>query len=486
MNCWVKIKRSDWVFPTALLSFYGFFANCRPAEPFLTPYLVGPKNISEEVVTNYLFPIWTYSYLSLLCPVFLLTDLLRYKPLIVTQGLFLVTNYILLCFAHSLTAMTYLQFNYAMVTSTEVAYFSYIYSVIPPEHYQQATGYVRSAMLTGFAFGATLGQLLISLASTSYFHVNTITLGLMGVAFFISLGLPMPKHGMFFKSGVEVSMDTLTEASEGGKDLGKEEKGRCCAWKNLKHSGRQMLESLRESYSSRRLVQWSLWWALATAGYGQVFNYVQLMWDHIEPSSTSAVYNGGVEAVCTLVGAAAAFSVGHIRVQWGVWGELSLGVFSAVGAGCVFLMGLTNNIWLCYAGYAIFKASYMFLITITMFQIAVNLSMECYALTFGINTFVALTLQTILTAVVVDSTALGLDIVTQFIVYGGYYSTISVLFFIQGLYTVCKHYRTSAMGPNIDRPPPAILEGQYGPAINGKEDLGLQSPAQHDKEHSVP
>ncbi len=45
------MKRSDWVFPTVLLSLYGFFANCRPAEPFLTPYLVGPKNISEEVVS---------------------------------------------------------------------------------------------------------------------------------------------------------------------------------------------------------------------------------------------------------------------------------------------------------------------------------------------------------------------------------------------------------------------------------------------------
>ncbi len=39
--------------------------------------------------------------------------------------------------------------------------------------------------------------------------------------------------------------------------------------------------------------------------------------------------------------------------------------------------------------------------------------MECYALTFGINTFVALTLQTILTVIVVDNSALGLDIVTQ-------------------------------------------------------------------------
>lgn len=39
--------------------------------------------------------------------------------------------------------------------------------------------------------------------------------------------------------------------------------------------------------------------------------------------------------------------------------------------------------------------------------------MQCYALTFGINTFVALLLQTILTFIVVDEAVLGLDIVTQ-------------------------------------------------------------------------
>lgn len=39
--------------------------------------------------------------------------------------------------------------------------------------------------------------------------------------------------------------------------------------------------------------------------------------------------------------------------------------------------------------------------------------MQCYALTFGINTFVALLLQTIITLIVVDEAVLGLDIVTQ-------------------------------------------------------------------------
>uniref|UniRef100_A0A8D0AE76 Solute carrier family 19 member 3b n=1 Tax=Sander lucioperca TaxID=283035 RepID=A0A8D0AE76_SANLU len=258
---WAKLKSSSWAYPTAVLSLYGFFANCRVAEPFLTPYLIGPhKNISGEVVS-------------------------------------MADTYILLC------------------------------------------------------------------------HL--------------------------------------------------------------------LWQSFRESYSSRDLIYWSVWWALATAGYVQVFNYIQLMWDHIEPSATSSIYNGGVEAVCSLVGAAAAFSVGHIKVSWAVWGELALGLFSAVGTGAVFLMALTSSIWACYAAYVIFKSCYMLLITITTFQIASNLSMQCYALTFGINTFVALSLQTIITVIVVDEAALGLDIVTQFIIYGSYYAVISVLFLIRGTYTAC-------------------------------------------------
>lgn len=47
------------------------------------------------------------------------------------------------------------------------------------------------------------------------------------------------------------------------------------------------------------------------------------------------------------------------------------------------------------------------------YQIAVDLSMERYALVFGANNFAALALQTIITSVVVDTTGLGLPIVPQ-------------------------------------------------------------------------
>lgn len=47
------------------------------------------------------------------------------------------------------------------------------------------------------------------------------------------------------------------------------------------------------------------------------------------------------------------------------------------------------------------------------FQIAVNLSVERYALVFGINTFVALVIQTVIMVIVVDQRGLNLPISTQ-------------------------------------------------------------------------
>lgn len=53
------------------------------------------------------------------------------------------------------------------------------------------------------------------------------------------------------------------------------------------------------------------------------------------------------------------------------------------------------------------------LLYLLSFQIAANLSMERYALVFGVNTFIALALQTLLTLIVVDASGLGLEITTQ-------------------------------------------------------------------------
>lgn len=62
--------------------------------------------------------------------------------------------------------------------------------------------------------------------------------------------------------------------------------------------------------------------------------------------------------------------------------------------------------------------------------------MERYALVFGINTFVALVIQTILTLIVVDPRGLNLPISIQFLVYGSYFAVIAGIFLIRSLYVI--------------------------------------------------
>ncbi|XP_062438768.1 thiamine transporter 2-like [Rhea pennata] len=464
---------SSWIYPTLILCANGFFSTMKPSESFLTPYLTGPdKNLTIEEVTNQILPVWTYSYLVLLFPVFLITDYARYKPIIMLQGVSFIITWLLLLFAHGVVAMQVVEFFYGMVTATEVAYYAYIYSVVSTEHYQKATSYCRSITLVAATVAAVLGQLLVSLAHVSYFYLNAITLASLSLAFVCSFFLPMPQKSMFFhrKDGA----DSLQKPDKVLATVSPSEPHGCREDRDpvsvdprpapeqpadqpppQNHALRVLLQlskDLRECYSSRKLLYWSLWWALATAGFNQVVNYIQVLWDFRAPSHSSAVYNGAVEAIATFLGSATAMAVGYVKLNWDLSGELTLGIFSAMDAGSLFLMYFTNNIWACYAGYLAFKACYMLLITIATFQIAVNLSMERYALMFGFNNFVALVIQTILTVVVVDSKGLGLDISTQFLIYGSYFTVIAGIFLIRSIYIIIsiKCRNTSEAGESID------------------------------------
>ncbi|KAM8902339.1 thiamine transporter 1 isoform 1-T1 [Spinachia spinachia] len=446
--------RADWKYPTALLCIYGFFSTVKPLEPFLTLYLTGPdKNLTTEQVNNQIFPVWTYSYLCVLVPVFLLTDWLRYKPVVVFQGATLLITTAMLLWLKSVRAMQAMQFFYGVVTASEVAYFSYIYSVVDLKRYRKATSYCRSVQLLGYTAGSVLGQLLVSWELMSFNHTLVLTLALTAVALLVSCLLPMPGRSMFFHrrqktptAGPEGRRDGAGDARRGTEEpVGERRCSRVLA---------QLWEGFRQCYSSRRLLYWSVWWALATCGYNQTANYVQVLWEHVQPSQNFSVYNGGVEAASNLLGAATAYGIGFTEVRWEQWGELALGGFSGLGAGALFLMTFTGNIWVCYAGYVVFKCLYTLLITIAMYQIAADLSMERYALVFGANNFGALALQTVITSVVVDSGGLGLGIIPQFTVYASYFSVIAVVFSLRGLFTVWRSNKSQqSTSPGKEEPP---------------------------------
>uniref|UniRef100_A0A4W5L4P8 Solute carrier family 19 member 2 n=1 Tax=Hucho hucho TaxID=62062 RepID=A0A4W5L4P8_9TELE len=288
--------------------------------------------------------------------------------------------------------MQLLEFFFGLATATDIAYYSYIYSVVEPAQYQRVTGYCRSITLLGSAAGSLAGQLLVSVAQIPLLYLSIITL----------VGL----------------VDVL----------------------------RILWEDFLQCYSCPALLAWSVWWALSTCGYFQLVNYVQALWEKVRPSQEFEIYNGYVETVSTLLGALAAFGVGYIKVSWAVWGELALCIFSVVMAVAVYLMDTIRNIWVCYTSYVVFRATYMLLITIATYQIAANLSMQRYALVFGVNTFIALLLQTLLTVVVVDS--VGSIAVTTLLYY---FAVIAVIFLMAGLYKLVWRRRSQpAAQPQTD------------------------------------
>ncbi|KAG3275434.1 thiamine transporter 2-like [Ictidomys tridecemlineatus] len=318
MTCCQTSPNHSWLYPIVILCLFGFFFSMmKPSEPFIIVYLTGlDKNMSLST-TN--FPLWPYSYLVLLLPVFVLTDYVRYKPVIFLQGISFIVTWLLLLFGQGVKIMQLVEFVYGLVSATEVAYYAYIYSVVRPEHYQKVSGYCRSVTLVAYTAASVLAQLLVSLANVSYFHLHVISLASVSVAFFFSLFLPMPKKSMFFhaKPSKQASQKTpgqtaVPEEALRGDEAAHQEAGSLPrpgeesqasspkpkheAWRSCV----QWFQDLRECYSSKRLFYWSLWWALSTAGFNQVLNYVQILWDDKAPSQDFSIYNGAVEALETL------------------------------------------------------------------------------------------------------------------------------------------------------------------------------------------
>lgn len=102
METWLKVS--------LLLSVFGFLKEFRPSEPFIYEFLIGPwRNITEQQVNQEVYPVGTYAYLAQLIVVFLITDLCRYKALIITLGLSGIVTWTMLLWTESLLELQILE-----------------------------------------------------------------------------------------------------------------------------------------------------------------------------------------------------------------------------------------------------------------------------------------------------------------------------------------------------------------------------------------
>ena len=96
-----------------------------------------------------------------------------------------------------------MQFTYGIATSTEVAYYTYIYAKVPKTHYQKVTSFTRVAILLGRFVSGASSQLLVSgsiigLPSLDYRQLNYISLGSVSLATIVSFLLPKVNRTLYF------------------------------------------------------------------------------------------------------------------------------------------------------------------------------------------------------------------------------------------------------------------------------------------------
>ncbi|KAI3365995.1 hypothetical protein L3Q82_009821, partial [Scortum barcoo] len=460
---WEAEEPRKWKWAVIFLCFFGFMASIKPGEPFITPYLLSSeKNFTREQVTNEITPVLTYSYMVVLVPAFLLTDLLRYKPVLIIQG--------------------FMEFFYGITMACRVAYSSYIFSLVSPVLYQRVAGYSRSSVLLGVFTSSVLGQLCLSVGNISFYTLNAISLGFVSFGLLLAMCLPWPKRSLFFnrtrsqerkdEAAVKSELDKMNPKESGPSPAAPPSSA--SRWQDSVLV--QMLLEVRNVVRRPNLRLWSLWWVFNSTGYYLVLFYVHILWNDVQPATENKhVYNGGVEAASTLLSAMMSFIAGFVKIRWNVWSELVIGVITAVQAGLLLLMITTGNIWVCYMAYILFRGFYQFLVPIATFQIASSLTKELCALVFGINTFLGTILKSIINMIFSDKKGLGLDVRTQFLVYFIYFIILTVVYFVGAAVVIIRHCRNEPRGgggadtqatPTELRPVTANSEAE--PLSNGK------------------
>lgn len=248
-------------------------------------------------VNRQVYPVWTYSSLFLLIPVLLVTDILRYKPVIILQGLSYVAAFVLVLFGSGVHLTQLAFFCYSIAMAADVAYFSYIYSIVEARYYQRVTSYVRAAILLGQGAGALLAQLLVSLGGVPLYCLASLTLISVSVALITSIFLPMPKTRIYSaEQGFSVEDSNVPDRQDFSVRV------KCLtAAEHVGRMFRRLALDCKESYSSVAVVFFCIWAATGKCGFYQVASYIQLFWQQIQPRNFTA-YNGGVDTISDLSG----------------------------------------------------------------------------------------------------------------------------------------------------------------------------------------
>ncbi|XP_068156877.1 thiamine transporter 1-like isoform X1 [Drosophila tropicalis] len=426
---------ASWLKISCLLCVFGFLRELRPSESYHAEIIMGEwYNVTPDQVIRQVYPIGTYSYLALLFIVFLITDFLRYKPLIIANALAGIICWGLLIWIKSLLGMQIAEVFYGFYQAAEVAYYTYIYAKVDKQYYPRVTSHTRAAMFVGKLVAGSLAQLMIGMEWMNFKELLYITVSCQVLALFWAFGLPKVESSLYFHQKPKHRVESGSQSTETAAEVDDTKDTAPQGQDTPQSSGKNvhtLWSHFHNAYTNPIALQWSLWYAVGLAGYLQITNYMQVLWKSFD-DEPEIVWNGAVDAAFTALAALSSLLAGYLHVGRlkSRTSLLSLAFLSVLEGGCVLLSTWTSTVYISYLGYVLFGGLYGFSITVASAELASCLLEDSFALIFGINTFLALIFQSVLTLVVVSETGnLNLTTPEQFTVYAYYLIVIGVLYF---------------------------------------------------------
>uniref|UniRef100_A0A0R3RUY0 Thiamine transporter 2 n=1 Tax=Elaeophora elaphi TaxID=1147741 RepID=A0A0R3RUY0_9BILA len=376
----------------------------RPATPFLTPFLVSScKNFTDVQLYSQIYPLWTYSYLVALIPIFFLTDILRYKPIVVLEAMSYCASHAVILWGNKVWQMQVMEIIFGLFgvsTASDIAYVSYMYAVVEQKHFKRITSFVRATSLFGKFLAYGSGQLLISTHLVSYLQLWEATMHKWSIKPFTNLNLDIAQG---------ITKCNISNSRPSNEDLLSR---RLEAFEGFQEQdGRLQMVHLVGTGQLWNFPSRTIFFPHKLTTPSDVQNYVQNLWALLQQDGKA--YNGITECTATLIGAIVCFFVQYLKIDWVKCGELVLWINSMISAILLIAMSQTTSAFIAYILYIAFASIYQLLMTAASTNIATELAAESYGLVFGSSTFAALLLQTILTLIVVDEHGLALDIRKQ-------------------------------------------------------------------------
>jgi thiamine transporter 2/3 len=333
--------------------------------------------------------------------VFLITDYLRYKPLIILLGISSATVWGLMMIVSGKIGLQIIEVFYGTFCACEIAYYAYIYTKIDKKYYQIVTSHTRSAILFGRFFSALSAQLLVYYNVSDYRQLNLLTFIFQVIAAIWSIFLiPSVKTSIYFHRN---------EIEDNHKKL---------------NAFKLIWVHFTTSYKNETVLLWSAFYTISFCLYFQITAYVQVLWLTIDDN---VMWNATVDGALTLLSAFSMLIAGRVHITYlqQQTPTILILILTCILKGVLLLFVATSSsLLLCYILYIAYGILYAFSITICAFKIAENISEDSHGFIFGFNTFIGLSIQTCLTLTIV-SNGFKLSPIGQ-------YTTYSSLYFILG------------------------------------------------------